>query len=187
MKKFFIPFLVLIIAVVALSVYAATYDTGTPAVVVREQSAAQSIASSSADLYAKNRTDYPVGKNTENQYDILAKNKLYGHNDYGDYVPAKVRYVDGFATVDGKKTYSRYYEDKKYVQPPEEEKDREDWNLYDFHDHGELLESEGNGSYIDPNAVSKAISDSGMSIDDLQNLVNNVNANQQASLDAGQE
>ena len=149
MKKYVIPFTVLFIAVIALSVFSLSYDVSADVAAVEEPAAAQSIASSSAESYTADRQDYPVGLNAENEYDILADNKLYGHDNYGDYVPAKVRYVDGFATVDGKKTYSRYYEDKKYVQPPEEEKPREDWNLNDFHEHGEFLESEGNGTYAD--------------------------------------
>ncbi|MBO4338866.1 MAG: hypothetical protein J5877_02955 [Clostridia bacterium] len=145
MKKMFALVIALVIAVCALSIFSITYDT-TPDVVISGGEIANAIATSSADTCTHDRQDYPIGANAENQYDILADNDLYGHADYGDYVPAEVRYVDGFPTVDGEKTYSRYYEDSRYVQPAEEEKPREDWNMHDFHANGEMFETVGNGT-----------------------------------------
>ncbi len=143
MKKMLFAVALLVAAVCALTVINAAYDVN-PTVTLKGETA-NAIATSSADEYTYDRQDYPVGLNAENQYDILADNDLYGHVDYGDYVPAKTRYVDGFPTVDGEKTYDKYYGTDGYIYPGEEEKLREDWNLHDFHKHGELFESVGNG------------------------------------------
>jgi hypothetical protein len=205
MKKYFIPVLLLVIAVMALSVYTATYDTGVVKVAADEPAAAQSIASSSADKYAADRQKNPTGLNAEHQYDILAKNKLYGQNDYGDYVGAKVRYVDGFATVDGQKTFSKYYENKKYVKPAEEDKDREDWNLHDYHANGEMFETVGNGTMSfyteeDRDAYIKALQDEfgvenvnienynadGSAVDDIMNMIDKSGVNPMDMLDAAE-
>lgn len=144
MKKMFVLVALLVVAVCALSIINCAYDINPVVTAVGEQ--ANAIATSSADTCTYDRQDYPIGLNTENQYDILADNDLYGHNDYGDYVPAEARYVDGFPIVDGEKKFSQYYETKKYIQPAEEEKPREDWNLHDFHANGELFETVGNGT-----------------------------------------
>lgn len=146
MKKMFVLVSLLVAAVCALSIINCAYDTTPEVVVLSEQ--ANTIDTSSADLYTYERQENPVGINAENQYDILADNHLYGHCDYGDYVPAKTRYVDGFPTVDGEKTFSRYYEQKGYVKPAETDKPREDWNLHDFHANGEMFETIGNGEMI---------------------------------------
>ena len=155
MKKMFAVVTALVVAVCALSVISFTYDTA-PDVVIAGGEIANAIATSSADTCTHDRQDYPVGYNTENQYDILAENDLYGHVDYGDYVPAEVRYIDGFPTVDGIKTNNYYYGSEKYIEPAEEEKPREDWNLYDFHQNGELFESIGAGSMYFNNDEDRA-------------------------------
>lgn len=144
MKKMFVLVALLVVAVCALSIINCAYDTNPVVTAVGEQ--ANAIATSSADTCTHDRQDYPIGLNTENQYDILADNDLYGHADYGDYVPAETRYVNGFPTVDGEKKFSPYYEVKGYVKPADEEKEREDWNLHDFHANGEYFETVGNGT-----------------------------------------
>ena len=145
MKKIFVAVSLLVAAVCALTVVNFAYDTNpeTETVIIEP---ANAIATSSADTCTHDRQDYPIGLNEEKQYDILAENGLYGHADYGDYVPAETRYVDGFPTVDGEKTFNYYYGNARYVKPAEEEKAREDWNLRDFHANGELLETVGNGT-----------------------------------------
>jgi hypothetical protein len=144
MKKIFALVTALVMAVCALTVVSFTYDV-TPDVVVSGGETANAISTSSADSYTADRQDYPVGLNEENQYDILADNELYGHVDYGDYVPAEVRYVNGFPYIDGDMKNSQYYEDKPYI-PTEEDKPWEEWNLHDFHKNGEYFETIGNGT-----------------------------------------
>lgn len=143
MKKMFVAVAFLVVAVCALTVVNFAYDTN-PTVVAGSETA-NYIASSSADNYTNDRQDFPVGLNEENQYDILADNHLYGHDDYGDYVPAETRYVNGFPVVNGEKTYDKYYGTDGYIYPGEEEKSREEWNLHDFHKNGEYFESVGKG------------------------------------------
>jgi len=145
MKKIFVAVSLLVAAVCALTVLNFTYDTNpeTETVIIEP---ANAIATSSADTCTHDRQDYPIGLNEEKQYNILAENGLYGHADYGDYVPAETRYVDGFPSVDGEKKFSPYYEVKGYVKPADEEKAREDWNLHDFHANGEYFETVGNGT-----------------------------------------
>lgn len=143
MKKMFVAVTFIVVAICALTVFTFTFNTDSTVEIIGEP--ANAIATSSADKYTYDRHNSPVGLNEENQYDIIADNHLYGHDDYGDYVPAETRYVDGFPTVDGKKVYSKYYENKGYVKPAEEEKPREEWNLHDFHANGEYFETIGNG------------------------------------------
>ncbi|MBE6836072.1 MAG: hypothetical protein E7515_07500 [Ruminococcaceae bacterium] len=208
MKKMFAIVVALVMAVCALSIIDASYDT-TPEKVIIKSETANAIATSSADLYTADRQDYPVGLNEENQYDILAENELYGHADYGDYVPAEVRYVDGFPVVDGEKTYNSYYGSERYVDPGEQEKPREDWNLHDYHKNGEFFESVGHGAMyfnsvedmqayaqmmkeefgenihdtyydVDGNQVDRGSS----LIDNAEAIVGDVNSRQQDTLDA---
>lgn len=146
MKKLLIPVIMLIAAVMTLSIYTAMYDTEPDAVALVQPADAQSIDTSSADYYTADRQEYPVGANADNQYDILADNQLYGHDDYNDYTEAKVRYVDGYPVVNGEKTYSKYYATDGYIQPAEEDKPWEEWNMHDFHANGEFFDTFGNGT-----------------------------------------
>ena len=143
MKKMLAAVAVLVAAICALTVVNFAYDTNPEVAAMGET--ANAAVSAETDVYSIDRQKSPVGLNAENQYDILADNHLYGHCDYGDYVPAETRYVDGFPEVDGVKTYNRYYGEEGYIKPAEEEKPEEDWNLHDFHKHGQLFESIGSG------------------------------------------
>jgi len=183
MKKMFALLTVFIVAICALTVISFTYDTSVDVVYAGGEVANGLETNATEDLICE-RQDYPAGLNEEKQYDIIAVNGLYGHNDYGDYVPAETRYINGFPVVNGVKTNNRYYGCDPYVYPGEEEKPYEDWNLYDFHDNGEFLESEGNGTYVDINASAHDKSDENSSstgnnlIDSAQNTVDNVNEKQ---------
>ena len=188
MKKMFASLVTaFIIGICALTVINYSYDTSADVVTVGSEIANAIEVIETEDLIC-DRQDYPTGLNEESQYEILAVNHLYGHNDYGDYVPAETRYINGFPTVNGVKSNTKYYGYELYIFPGIEEKPYEDWNLYDFHEHGELLESEGKGTYVTPTVpdettANDSSSESGNIFDWTQDTVDDVNENQNNVLD----
>ena len=213
MKKLLIVVTALVVAVTGLTVYTGTYNTNPDKVVAvnSETANAEETVEDTieVDIVSSKKPAEEADDDDVCQYRIIAENNLYGQDDYSDYVPAKTEYVDGFPEVDGRKTYNAYYKTSGYETPAEEEKPREDWNLYDFHKNGELIESVGNGTMSfrtkeDRDAYLSSLEDeygkenvnasnydadgkSNTVADKTQNVVDEVNEKQQDTLEAAEQ
>jgi len=145
MNKMYFAVALLLAATSAVAIFSNNFSKDPVTVADSQMPNCGVAADSSAVKYNVDEPEYYTGYNYEDQYDILYYNDLYGHDDYGDYVPAKDEYVNGFPVVNGEKTYDKYYGTDGYIYPGESEKSREDWNLHDFHKNGEYFETFGNG------------------------------------------